>query len=93
MNRLHLDQDIRPLSEFRERVASMIQHVHRTHRPIVITHHGKSTAVLLDVGEYESLLDRIELVQDVRDAEMQISNHEGIPHETAKKTALSRIKK
>lgn len=46
MNRPHSDQDIHPLSEFRAKVASFVQQVHQTHRPVVITHHGKSAAVL-----------------------------------------------
>ena len=69
MNRTHLDQDIHPLSTFRAKVASFVQQVHRTHRPVIITHHGKSAAVLLDVSDYESLLDKLELIEDVRNAE------------------------
>lgn len=53
MQRLRLDQDIRPLSEIRTGIASFIKQVHETKRPVVITHHGKGVAVLLDVREYE----------------------------------------
>ena len=52
MNRIQLDQDIRSLSEFRANVATFIQQVHKTNRPLVITSHGRSTAVLLNVSEY-----------------------------------------
>ncbi|MEK7383610.1 MAG: type II toxin-antitoxin system Phd/YefM family antitoxin [Elusimicrobiota bacterium] len=93
MNRPHLDQDIRSLSEFRARVASFVQQVHQTHRPVVITHHGKSAAVLLDVSDYESLLDKLELIQDVRDAEKQIDGGEGLGHKTARRQLLSRLSK
>ncbi len=93
MNRPHLDQDIHPLSEFRARVASFVQQVHRTHRPVVITHRGKSAAVLLDVSDYEALLDRLELVEDVRDAEKQIDGGAGVVHDAAKRQLLSRLDK
>ena len=93
MNRPRLDQDIHPLSEFRARVASFIQQVHKTHRPVVITNRGKSAAVLLDVSDYESLLDKLELIQDVRDAEKQIDSGEGIAHDTAKRQLLARLNK
>ena len=93
MNRPHLDQDVHSLSKFRARVASFVQQVHKTHRPVVITHRGKSAAVLLDVSDYESLLEKLELIQDVRDAEKQIDGDEGIGHETAKRQLLSRLNK
>lgn len=93
MNRPRLDQDIHPLSEFRARVASFVQQVHKTHRPVVITLRGKSAAVLLDVSDYESLLDKLELIQDVRDAEKQIGGGEGIAHDAAKQQLLSRLHK
>jgi antitoxin YefM len=93
MYRTHLDQDIRPLSQFRANVASFVQQVHKTHRPVVITHRGKSAAVLLDVVDYESLLDKLELVQEVRDAERQIDAGQGIAHDQAEKRLLSRFKK
>lgn len=93
MNRLHLDQDIHSLSEFRAGVASFVQQVHKTHRPVVITHRGKSAAVLLDVADYESLLDKLELIQDVRDAEKQIDGGEGIGHDAARLRLLSRLNK
>lgn len=93
MNRPHFDQDIRPLSQFRANVASFVQQVHKTHRPMIITNRGKSTAVLIDVADYESLLDQLELVQEVRDADLEIERGEGVEHETAKKQILSRLKK
>jgi prevent-host-death family protein len=50
MQRLRIDQDIRPLSEFRSGVASFIKQTHETKRPLVITQHGKGVGVLLDCG-------------------------------------------
>jgi antitoxin YefM len=93
MQRPHLDQDIRPLSEFRARVTSFVQKVRRTHRPVVITHRGKSAAVLLGVADYESILDQLELIQDVRDAEQQLAQGRAVEHKTAKTKILSRLKK
>ena len=56
MERINLEEDIRPLSEFRAHTASFVDHVKRTGRPLVLTQHGKSAAVLLDVREYQRLL-------------------------------------
>ncbi len=66
-------EDIRPLSEFRANTAAFIEQVRTTHRPIVLTEHGRSAAVLLDVAEYERLAERAEVLEDVRVAEEQIA--------------------
>lgn len=55
MSRIHFDQDIQPLSEFRAGVASYIKQINETRRPLVITQRGKGVAVVLDVAEYEAM--------------------------------------
>jgi len=93
MPRVQLDQDIKPLSEFRSRAASFVQQVRDTKRPLVLTHHGRSVAVLLDVAEYENLLEKTEVLDDIRAAEAQIAQGQGTSHKTAKKQVLERISK
>lgn len=93
MERIKLDQDIKPLSDFRANITSYIENLRKTKRPLVITQHGKSTAVMLDVSEYENLLDNLEVLKDIRLAESQIDNGEGISHSNAKKTILKMFNK
>jgi antitoxin YefM len=93
MNRLSLNQDIRPLSEFRSHVASFIQQVRGSRRPLVITHRGKSAAVLLDVSHYEELLDQLELLQEIQSGERQVDLGQGIVHDKARSHALRLLKK
>ena len=93
MPRLNLEVDINPLSEFRANVASFLQQVHRTRRPLVITHRGKSAAVLMDVAEYEALMERMELLEDLQAAERQIEEGHGIAHDDALKAALKSLSK
>ena len=59
MHRIHLDQDIQSVSEFRAHTTSYINQVKETKRPLVLTQHGKSSAVLLDVVEYEKLIEKM----------------------------------
>jgi antitoxin YefM len=49
MSQINIEQDIKPLSEFRANTASLVKQVKETKRPLIITQHGKSTAVLMDV--------------------------------------------
>jgi len=65
MDSINLEEDIRPLSEFRANTASWVKHVKKTGRPLVLTQHGKSTVVLLDVSQYQSLVSNIELFTGV----------------------------
>lgn len=93
MHRIRFTQDIRPLSEFRANAAAFIEHVRSTRRPLVLTQRGKGAAVLLDVAEYERLVEHAELLEDIRTAEDQLSRGEGIEHETAKEQVLSRLRR
>ena len=93
MQRILLDQDIKPLSEFRANAAAFIKQVQATKRPMVITSHGKSAAVLLDVAEYEDLLEKNEVLQDIHMAEHQLQEGKGISHKEAKNRILGSLSK
>ena len=90
MQRVLLDQDVKPISEFRANAASLVQQVQRTRRPLVITQQGRSAAVLLAISEYEKLLLKLELLQDINTGEDQISSGQAITHSDARKKALER---
>lgn len=81
MQRVQLDKDIQPLSEFRANAASMIEKVKNEHRPLVITQHGKSSAVLMDVADYENMIETIELLQEINQARQELDAGKGIPHD------------
>ncbi len=66
-------QDIRPLSEFRASVATFVEQVQTTQRPLVLTQHGRSAAILIAVDAYEALVERAELAEDVQTAEAQVA--------------------
>jgi len=93
MHRIQLDKDVKPLSEFRSKVASYLEHVHNTKRPLLITQNGKSSAVLMDVVEYETIIDKIELLQDIQLAKTQIEDGNGISNSKAKSLVLNSINK
>jgi len=91
MSRLHFDQDIQPLSDFRAGAASFIRQVNETRRPIVITQRGKGVAVVVDVAEYESMQEKIELLEEVQKAEAQLSAGLGVSSSNARKRILQSI--
>ncbi len=93
MQRLKIDQDIKPLSEVRTGIANFIKQVHETKRPVIITQHGKSVAVLLDAHEYEAMQEKLELLTDVQLSINQLESGQGIDHEDAKEKVLKRVPK
>jgi prevent-host-death family protein len=81
MSQIQLDQDIRSLSDFRANAASYIERVKTKRRPLVLTQHGKSSAVLIDVEDYQKLLDKIQLLEELSTARKELDNGEGISQE------------
>lgn len=73
--------DVRPVTEFRAHTSAVLEQVHATKRPVVLTQHGRSAAVLLDVELYEQLVEEIALLRDVATAEAQIDAGMVVPHE------------
>jgi antitoxin YefM len=92
MHKIHLTQDIQPLSEFRAKVGVFIEQVKKTNRPLVITQHGRSTAVLLAVDAYESLIDHLELLRDIKAAQDDVKNGRVLSHSAVKKRLLKKFK-
>jgi antitoxin YefM len=92
MTRLKLEQDIKPLSEFRAHAATILEEMHKTGRPLVITQNGRSAAVVLDVAAYDALMEKMELLEEIRIAEGQLKEGKGIENEEARARALAMLK-
>jgi antitoxin YefM len=93
MKRLKVNEDLRPMSEFRTGISTFLKQIHDTRRPLIITQHGKGVAVLLDAGEHEATQEKIELLQDIQTSISQIDGGQAVEHELAKMTVLKRIRK
>jgi len=91
MHKIHFDEDIQPLSTFRSKVAFYFDQVKKTKRPLVITQNGKSSAILLDVGEYQQMVDKIEVLEDIKLAEQQISEGATLSHSVVRKKFSKRF--
>ncbi len=93
MRRMVIEQDIKPMSEFRSGVASFIKQVHDTKRPLIITQHGKGVGVLLDVGEFEAMQEKIELLEDIQISISQLEAGNGVSHSDARQEVLQRLER
>ena len=92
MPRVRLARDIRPVTDFRANAAAVIEQVQSTKRPVILTQHGRSAAVLLDVDAYEDLLDQLALLRDVQEAEEQVAAGRGAAHGTVATRLRAQLK-
>ena len=91
--RVKLHTDIRRVSEFRANAAELIEQVKESGRPLVLTQRGHSAAVVLDVAEYERMVEEIELLSDVRTSIRQIDAGEGLSNRDAKAELRRRFRR
>jgi antitoxin YefM len=91
MPRIKPSEDVQPLSAFRANAAGFLDQVRETKRPLVLTQHGKSAAVLLEVGQYEALVEEVELVRDIRQARAELASGQGLSHEEVVKELRARL--
>lgn len=87
---LNLETDIQPVSDFRANAASMLKRVKETGRPLVLTQNGRGAAVLLDVAEYQALLEENELLRNVQQGLSDVAAGRTVPHEEARARLLSK---
>lgn len=91
MARLKPSTDIQPLSAFRANAAGFLKEVRESRRPLVLTQHGKSAAVVLDVEQYDALMEELEVIRDIKEARAQLARGEGIPHDQAMAELRARV--
>lgn len=58
--------DVLSLSEFKRRTRDLIDRLRKTGRPVILTINGKDALVVQDAAAYQSLLDRVEAIEQIR---------------------------
>jgi len=86
-------EDIKLLSQLGSETAKLLKNVQMTRRPAIIMNKGKAAGVLLDIEEYERLLELTEFRKAVRASIAQADRGEVISHEQAIKESKRWIKK
>jgi prevent-host-death family protein len=93
MPSLKPSRDIQPVTEFRANAAQIIEQVQETGEPVILTQHGRSAAVLLDVDSYERMVDELALFRDVRLAEEQVTAGKTRSQAAVAKALRARLKR
>lgn len=66
-------QDVKPVSDFRKDTAGILKRLRETKQPVLLTQHGRSVAVLLDVEEYDNMEYDLELAQAIAEGFKDVS--------------------
>jgi len=90
---ISITNDIEPLSEFRKKSADFVKRLKKEKPPIVLTQHGKSAAVLMDVGEYERIARRMEMLEDLLEAKQQVEQGDTFTMKEAKERIEKKLSK
>ena len=93
MSRWRPSEDIRPVTEFRANASAVLDQLEATQRPVILTQHGRSAAVLLGVQAYEALLEEVALLRDIKTGETQVARGQVRSHAAVAKRLRSKLVK
>ena len=71
---LSITEDIRSITDLKRNTNSVLEQIHETKRPVVLTVNGKAEAVLMDAKEYEKITNAFNLLKLLIPAEEDINN-------------------
>jgi antitoxin YefM len=80
---VRFSEDVKQVSALKTRSAEIIDQVRRTRRPVLLTRRGRGVAVLLDVEEYEALVERQGFLEAVAEGVHAVANGDLHSHEEA----------
>ena len=78
-------EDVHPLTDLKTRASALVEQVRRSRRPVLLTRRGRSVAVLLDLEEYERLVDRAAFIDAVEKGAKAATDGNLHPHADADK--------
>lgn len=74
-------EDIRPISYVKSHTAEVMKQVAEKNNPMIITQNGEAKAVLMDVKQYQNIIDSINLLKILSIGENDIKNKRIYTHE------------
>jgi len=72
MTQISPSEDIRSVTELKRNTREILNHLHATGRPVILTVNGRADSVLLDVRQYEKNLRAVNLAKLIAPAEQDV---------------------
>jgi prevent-host-death family protein len=79
-----LIQDIKPVSYVKAHTSEIMKQLAEKNNPVVITQNGEAMAVLMDVRQYQNIIDSMNLLKILSIGENDIKNNRIYTHEDIK---------
>jgi len=78
---INLVEDIKSISYVKTHTAEIMKQVEEKHTPMVITQNGEAKAVLMDVKQYQNIINAINLMKILSIGENDLKNGRIYTHE------------
>jgi prevent-host-death family protein len=82
---INLVEDIKPISYVKSHTAEIMKQIEEKNNPVVITQNGEAKAVLMDVKQYQNIIDSINLLKILSIGERDIKNKRTYTHDEVQK--------
>ncbi len=70
---IKFSEDIRSVTDLKRNTRSLLDQIHKTGRPVVLTVNGKADAVLMNAKAYEAYLSAVNLAHELVKAEKDVT--------------------
>ena len=81
---INLVEDIRPISYVKAHTAEVLRQVGEKNNPMVITQNGEAKAVLMDVKQYQNIINAINLMKILSIGEKDLKDGRIYTHDELK---------
>ncbi|KJY68108.1 type II toxin-antitoxin system Phd/YefM family antitoxin [Vibrio nigripulchritudo] len=72
------------VTSLKRQATKILAELHDTKQPVLITEHGKPSAYLVDVEDYEFMQNRLAILEGIARGERALADDKVISHEEAK---------
>jgi hypothetical protein len=83
--KISLEKDIDALSNVKSRMPEIFAEAALTHRPKIVTQNGKPIGILSDIGSYETMVRKINMLKMIVEGEESGADKESISLEVLKR--------
>ncbi len=80
------------VTNLKRQATKILSDLHETKEPVLITEHGKPSAYLVDVDDYESTQDRMAILEGIARGETAVNEGRTLSHSQAKKRMAKWLK-
>jgi antitoxin YefM len=84
-------EDIVSMSDFRSELSDKLDQTRRTHRPIIVTQHGKSAGIFVDANDFQQMKSHIDFLEEYRLSTQDVIKGRMVSSENARKHIQNRI--